>query len=103
MTEERLREIRERLAVNDQDRTEGAYDPLPSDGPLEMAERRGAAVGTVFRLLDIAHELLVEVDRLTEANAIACGEWQGWLDAADAAGWPHDSQGDRERLRRCRR
>ena len=91
MTDERLREIRE---------------ARESYSWVRYQQQRG------FRDIDPAScrwadqamaELIAEVDRLTESLAIACGEWQGWLDAADAAGWPHDSAGDRARLRRCRR
>ena len=77
--------------------------------PERLQEIREYLDGTDFRHMEtdeheaLMQELLAEVDRLTEANATACGEWQGWLDAADAAGWQYDRQGDRERLRRCRR
>ena len=91
MTPERLREIREARESYSWVRTEQRCGMQTIDpASCRWADQAMA-------------ELLAEVDRLTQANAIACGEWQGWLDAADEGGWQYDRQGDRERLRRCRR
>jgi hypothetical protein len=90
VTPERLQEIREKRE---------AYSWVR---PTHKSSFHGVEPSSCRWADQAMAELIREVDRLTERLAIACGEWQGWLDAADSADWPHDSQGDRERLRRCR-